>query len=119
MKLKKKENQNQGPSVLLRWGNKIVTGPNMVTKYGTDTEAKVSKTARPGYPYIVTKCKHYCRCEEVHHDRSLICMSPGSLCQSLTNIEVVSHSMWFSMEVLEKGLKEQKGILNPIRRTTI
>ena len=40
MKLKKKEDQSVGALVLLRKGNKILTGANMETKCGADTEGK-------------------------------------------------------------------------------
>jgi hypothetical protein len=40
MKLKKKEDQSLDTSVLLRTGNKILTGGTMETKYGTETEGK-------------------------------------------------------------------------------
>ena len=38
MKLKKKDDQSVDTSVLLRRGNKILTGGNMETKCGTETE---------------------------------------------------------------------------------
>ena len=40
MKLKKKEDQSMGASVLLRKGKKILTGTNMETKYRAETEGK-------------------------------------------------------------------------------
>jgi hypothetical protein len=40
MKLKKKEDQNVVISVLFRRGNKILTGGNMETKCGAETEGK-------------------------------------------------------------------------------
>jgi hypothetical protein len=40
MRLKKKEDQNVDASVLLRKGNKILMGANMVTKCGKETERK-------------------------------------------------------------------------------
>ena len=40
MKLKKKEDQSVGALVLLRKENKILTGGNMKTKCGTETEGK-------------------------------------------------------------------------------
>jgi hypothetical protein len=40
MKPKKKEDQSANASVLLRRGNKILTGGNMETKYGTETEER-------------------------------------------------------------------------------
>jgi hypothetical protein len=40
MKLKKKEDQSVDASVILRRGNKILTGWNMKTKCGAKTEGK-------------------------------------------------------------------------------
>jgi hypothetical protein len=40
MKSKKKEEQNEDASVLLRRGNKILTGGNVETKCGAETEGK-------------------------------------------------------------------------------
>ena len=40
MKLKKKEDQSVDAPVLLRRVNKILTGENMETKYGAETEGK-------------------------------------------------------------------------------
>jgi hypothetical protein len=40
MKPKKKEDQSVDASVLLRRGNKILTGGNKETKYGPETEVK-------------------------------------------------------------------------------
>jgi hypothetical protein len=40
MKLKTKEDQNMDVSVLLRWGNKVLTGENLETKCGAETEEK-------------------------------------------------------------------------------
>jgi hypothetical protein len=40
MKLKKKEDQSVDTLILLRWGNKILTGGNMETKFGAETEGK-------------------------------------------------------------------------------
>jgi hypothetical protein len=40
LKLKKKEEQSVGASILLRMGNKILTGINTETKCGTETEEK-------------------------------------------------------------------------------
>jgi hypothetical protein len=44
MKLKKKEDQNVDASVLLRRVNKILTGENMETKCGSETERKAIQT---------------------------------------------------------------------------
>jgi hypothetical protein len=40
MKPKKKKDQSVGASVLLRMGEKILTGGNMETKCGAETEGK-------------------------------------------------------------------------------
>jgi hypothetical protein len=51
MKLKKMEKQSLDATVLLRRGNKILTGGNMETKCGAETEGKAaSETAPPGDP---------------------------------------------------------------------
>jgi hypothetical protein len=50
MKLKKKEDQSVGVSVLLRNGNKILMGANKETKCGAETEGKAIQTALPGDP---------------------------------------------------------------------
>jgi hypothetical protein len=39
-------------------------------------------------PYRVTKLRHYCGCQQVLTDRSLLYLSPERLCQCLTNTEV-------------------------------
>jgi hypothetical protein len=48
MKLKKKENQSVGASVLLRRGNKMLTGANMETKCGSETGGQVIKDSLTG-----------------------------------------------------------------------
>ena len=91
MKPKKKEDQNVDASVLLRRGNKILTGENMETKCGAETERKVIQRLPDlgmyPIPYIATKPRHYCGCQEVLADRSLRWLSPERFCQSLTNTE--------------------------------
>jgi hypothetical protein len=57
MKLKKKVDQSVGASVLLRKGNKILTGANMETKCRAGTEERPSRDC-PTWrfiPYTVTK----------------------------------------------------------------
>jgi hypothetical protein len=39
-------------------------------------------------PYTATKPGHYCECQEVLADGSLLLLSPERLCQSLTYTEV-------------------------------
>jgi hypothetical protein len=54
MKPKKKEGQSLDPSVLLRSGNKILTGGNIKTKYGAETEGKaIQRLSHLGiHPFI-------------------------------------------------------------------
>ena len=74
MKLKKKENQSLDALVLLRRENKILIGRNMKTKCGAETEGKpIQRLPHLRIqPYTVTKHRHYCGCQEVLADRSLI-----------------------------------------------
>jgi hypothetical protein len=90
MKIKKKEDQNVDTLILLRKENKIPMGGVTETKCGAETERKGHpKTAPPGDPsHIVTKPRHYCGCQQVLADRSLIQLSLEGLYQYLTNTEV-------------------------------
>jgi hypothetical protein len=45
-----------------------------------------------GSIYTVTKSKHYCGCQQVLADRSLIKLSPEGLYQYLTSTEADAHS---------------------------
>jgi hypothetical protein len=78
MKLKKKKEQSVDALVLLRRGNKILKGGNMETKCGTETEEKAIQ--RLSHLGIHPTYRHYCRCQEVLADRSLIKLSPERLC---------------------------------------
>jgi hypothetical protein len=84
MKLKKKEDQSVGASILLRRGNKILKGANTKTQCG-ETEERPSRDCLTwgSIPYTVTKSRHYYGCQEVNDDRKLIMLSPEKLCQSL------------------------------------
>ena len=54
MKVKKKEGQNVGTSVLLRMENKILTGGNTGTKSGVGTEEKViQRLPHLGNPFYI------------------------------------------------------------------
>jgi hypothetical protein len=88
MKLKKKKDQSVGAPILLRRENKILTGANTETKYGTEGKA----IQRLPHPYAFTKPECYYRCPEVLTDGSLIWLSPERLCHSLINTEVDAHS---------------------------
>jgi hypothetical protein len=74
MKLKEKEDQSVGASVLFRRGNKILTGANIETKCGAETEEKAIRDCSTwGFiPYTVTKPGHYCGCQQELANRSLI-----------------------------------------------
>ena len=89
MKPKKKEDQNVDASVLLRRGNKILTGGNMETKYGAETEGKaIQRLPHLGIiPYTVTKPGPHYGCWEVLADGSLIWLFTERLCQSLTKTQ--------------------------------
>jgi hypothetical protein len=69
MKLKKKEDQSVDPLVLLCRENKIPMGVVTETNCGAKTE---EKTIRGCLTYTVTKPRHYCGCQQVLADRSLI-----------------------------------------------
>ena len=94
MKLKNKEDQSVDTCVLLRRGSKITTRENTKTKCGAKTEGRtIQRLPFLGiHPYTDTKPRHYCGCQEVHADRSLIQLSPERLCQILTNTDVDAHS---------------------------
>jgi hypothetical protein len=90
MKPKTKEEQSAEASVLLRRGNKLLTGGNTETRCGAERLKERPHRDCPTWgstPYTVTKPGHYCGCWEVLADRSLIRLSPERLCHSLTNTE--------------------------------
>ena len=81
MKLKKKEDQRVSASVFLGRGNKI-------PMEGVTEKECGPETAHGGsIPYTVIKPRHYCGCQKVLADRSLINLSSERLCQSLTCTE--------------------------------
>jgi hypothetical protein len=88
MKLKKKEDQSVGASVLLRRGNKILTGANMETKYGVETEGKaIQRLPHLGIHLIYSHQTQTLLPMPRSSGRSLIWLSPERLCQSLMNTE--------------------------------
>ena len=89
MKLKKKEDKIVVASVLLRRGNKILTGANTETKCGAETVGKAIQRLPHLGIHPIYSCQTWADagCWEVLADESLICLSPESLCQSLTNTE--------------------------------
>jgi hypothetical protein len=74
MKLKKKGDQSVDASVLLRRGNKILMGGNTETKCGAETEGKTIRRLLywGSIPHADIKPRHYCGCQEVLADKSLI-----------------------------------------------
>jgi hypothetical protein len=74
MKLKKKEDQSVNTSVFLRKGIKIPIGGDTETKFGAETEGKAIQCLSTwvSIPYAVPKPRHYCGCQQVLVDRSLI-----------------------------------------------
>jgi hypothetical protein len=75
MNLKKKEDQRTDTSVLLRSREKIPMEGITETKCGSETEGKAIE--RLPYTeihpiYTVTKPRHYCRCQQMLANRSLI-----------------------------------------------
>jgi hypothetical protein len=76
-KFKKKEDQSVDTSILLRRGNKmskIPMGGNTEMKYEAETEVMATHDCPiwGSTPYTVTKPRHYCGCQQVLTDRSLI-----------------------------------------------
>jgi hypothetical protein len=66
-----------------------------IQKQSVETEEKTNERL-PSWgsiPYTGTKPRHYCGCQEVLPDMSLISLSPERLCWSLTNTEADSHSL--------------------------
>ena len=93
MKLKKKEDQSKDASVLLRRGNKIITGENAETKCEAETEGKaIQRLPYLGiHPIKITKTDIIADAKK--------CLLTGALysCllriyQSLTNTEGDVHS---------------------------
>ena len=89
MKLKKKEDQSADTLALLIRGNEIPMEGVTETKCGAETEGKaIQRLPHLGiHPMYSYKPRHYCGCQQVLADRSLIYLSPERLCQSLTYIE--------------------------------
>ena len=95
------------PKLFLSKGN---TG----TKSGAETEGRGSRDPTWGpIPQEDTKPRHYCGCQKAVAVRSLKQLSPGMLCQILTNRDEDALSIGLStgttMDELGEGLKELKG----------
>jgi hypothetical protein len=88
MKLKK-EDQCVGASALLRKETKYLEEEIQRQNVEQRLKERPSRDCPTwgSIPYTVTKRRHYCGCQEVHAERSLIWLSSEKLCQSLTNTE--------------------------------
>ena len=71
---------------------KILTGINMEKECRADTEGKALQSHLGIHPIYSHQIRHYCRCQEVLTERSLIQLSPERSCQSFTNTEADAHS---------------------------
>jgi hypothetical protein len=73
MKLKK-EDQSVDTSILVRRGNKIPIERVTEKKYGVETEGMtIKKLPHWGsIPYTITNPRHFCGCQQVLTDRSLL-----------------------------------------------
>jgi hypothetical protein len=78
-------------SVLLSRVNKILIGDKIRSR---EWRKGHPETASPGDPLPDTKSRHYCGCQKVLADGSLIWLFPERLCQNLTNTEEKDHSQW-------------------------
>jgi hypothetical protein len=74
MKLKKKEDQSVDTLILLRRGNKITMEGVTETKCATENEEMIiQRLPHLGiHPIYITKTKHFCGCQQVLADRSLL-----------------------------------------------
>jgi hypothetical protein len=92
MKLKRKKTKVWVFQSFLK-ESKIFTGENMEIKCRSVEQRLKERSSRDcpiwGFiPYIVTKARQYCGCQEVYAERSQIWLSPERPCQSLTNTEM-------------------------------
>jgi hypothetical protein len=94
MKLKKKEDLSVHASASHRNGTKYLR--EQIQRESVEQRLK----GRPfkdcltweSIPSTVTKPRHYCGCQEMHAERSVIWLSPERLCQSLTNTDADAYS---------------------------
>jgi hypothetical protein len=88
MKLKKKDDQSVDTSVLLRRGGAKYSQEEIWRQSVEQGLKERPSRDCPTWGSIPYTVRHYCGCQEVLADRSLIRLSPERLCQSLTNTEV-------------------------------
>jgi hypothetical protein len=107
------EDQSVGSLVLLRMGNKILTRGDTETKCGAETEEKAIQRLPALDPFHieVPKPRHYCECQDVFTDRSLL-RGSASAWQIQTEHRLPS-----------RGVRERtegaEGVCSPIEGTTI
>jgi hypothetical protein len=99
MKLKKKEDQSVDTSILLRRGDKKLMEGVTETKCRAETE-EMTIHRLPHlelYPIYksVTKPRHFCGCQQVLADRSLLQLSPERLhqCPTITEVDALSQPL--------------------------
>ena len=64
----------------------------METKYGAETEGKaIQRLPHLGIHPIYSYPGHYCGCQEVFAEGSMIWLSAERLCQSMKNTEADAH----------------------------
>ena len=114
-------------SVLLRRGNKILTGENMETMCGVETEGKaIQKLPHSGiHPIYNLQTWTLFGCQKVLAEGSLIWLSPERLCQSLRNTEagMLTANHWSEYKVpdggVEEGIEGAEGLCIPMGGATV
>ena len=121
MKLKRMKTTVWLLRFFLEGGVKIPMRGDTETMFGAKLKERPSSDCPTwgSIPYTVTKRRHYCECQDVLANRSLILAVSWEALQepdkyrcecSQSSIEL---STGFSMEELGKGLKEMKGFAAP------
>jgi hypothetical protein len=89
-------------------------------------QSETAQTTCISIPYTIVKLGSYCGCRDILADRSLICLFPERLCESLANTEarrILAANHWPEYRVPNKGVIERtegdKGGFNSVGRTTI
>jgi hypothetical protein len=103
------------PELLLSKGNTKI-------KCGAETEGKAIQRCSTWKSIPYPKPRHYCRCQEVLADRSLIELSPEKLCQSLTHTDMDAQMLTANHRtegrVPNGGVRERtERVCNPTGRT--
>jgi hypothetical protein len=94
MRLKKKKDKSVDTSFLLRMGNKLPMDGVTEARFGAEAERmNIQKLPPLGIHHINNhQTQTLGRCQQEPADRSLIYLTPGSICQRLANTDVDAHS---------------------------